>query len=94
MKEWDIEFINCDLKGQFMNKEQWYNKLNLWACEDSRLETMPLVYLRPLAEHIANAQAVEQSAQADAKCLECLGINGTHSKTCTNNPAKSKRIKG
>ena len=42
-----------------MSKDEWYSKLNKWAHEDSRLERMPLVYLRVLAEHIANEQAVE-----------------------------------
>ena len=44
-----------------MNKDKWYSKLNTWAHEDSRLERMPLVYLRALSEHIANAQAAEMN---------------------------------
>jgi hypothetical protein len=56
-----------------MSKDEWYSKLNLWAHEDSRLERMPLVYLRALAEHIANAQAVEQLRAADSPrvCSSC-----------------------
>lgn len=54
-----------------MSKDEWYSKLNKWAHEDSRLERMPLVYLRALAEHIANEQAVEQSVQADGAYCVC-----------------------
>lgn len=59
-----------------MSKDEWYSKLNKWAHEDSRLERMPLVYLRALAEHIANEQAVEQLRAPDA--LRCTSDNGEH----------------
>jgi len=37
-------------------------------------------------------KAVEQMRALDgAKCAECLGINGTHSDTCTNNSAYAPR---
>lgn len=58
-----------------MSKDEWYSKLNKWAHEDSRLERMPLVYLRALAEHIANAQAVEQLRAPDV----CPADGGRHS---------------
>jgi len=36
--------------------------------------------------------AAEQKRALDgAKCAECLGINGTHSDTGTNNPANAPR---
>lgn len=56
-----------------MSKDEWYSKLNLWAHEDSRLERMPLVYLRALAEHIANAQAVEHSVHLTECPVRTLG---------------------
>ena len=42
--------------------------------------------LLSLSEIVAD----EHRAQYGDKCLECLGINGTHSRTCINNPAIMK----
>jgi hypothetical protein len=49
-----------------MSKDEWYSKLNKWAHEDSRLERMPLVYLRALAEHIASEQDARVNALEEA----------------------------
>ena len=32
-----------------------------------------------------------QRALDEAKCTECLGVEGTHSDTCPNNPANAPR---
>lgn len=38
---------------------------------------------------LENASLPTKRAPDGAKCLLCLGINGTHSESCRNNPANT-----
>lgn len=51
-----------------MNKNQWLAKLHELAFEDTRLDKIPFVCFEPLAEGIANIQAVEQTLAPDVLC--------------------------
>lgn len=59
-------------KGKTMSKDEWYEKLREWARDDARLGKLPFALMTPLAEHLANYEAAEQSAQSDDKECTCL----------------------
>lgn len=53
-----------------MTKSEWYAKLENWAFDDPRLNRMPLMFLEPLAELLANDQAVEHTLAVDGATPE------------------------
>ena len=50
-----------------MNKDEWYLKLEKWAFDDDRLHRLPLALLRPLAEHLAEAD--EKNVDWEARAV-------------------------
>jgi len=69
-----------------MSKDEWYEKLREWAREDARLGKLPFALMTPLAEHLANYEAVEQSVHLTGlrRCPACKALLEETSVYCDN----------